>query len=150
MLTSATTVIWAERAGINYDRERYSQSLYGSEELERQRQAEKEKEKQIKTMDKLKEGLSDHRYSIIVGGWAAAMAGAWAYISRDKYMTTSQKIVQVRMWAQGATIAMIIGTAFAAQSERTKLKDHKPVDHSWMTQLKENPEQSSIQKVTTA
>ena len=30
---------------------------------------------------------------------------------------------------------MIIGTAIASQAERTQLRDHRPVDHSWMTQV---------------
>lgn len=89
MLTSATTVIWAERAGIAYDRERYSRSLYGSEELERlkvQREKEGKRWGALGNTEKMKEILSAHRYSIIVGGWATTMAGAWAYISRDKWV----------------------------------------------------------------
>jgi len=127
--------------------------MYGIEELERlktQREKEGKRWGTLGNTEKLKETLNAHRYSIIVGGWATTMAGAWAYISRDKYMTTSQKIVQVRMWAQGATIAMIIGTAIASQAERTQLRDHKPVDHSWMSQMKESPEQSTVPKVTTS
>jgi hypothetical protein len=87
MITSATTVIWAEREGIAYDRERYSQSLYGREELERlkeKRELEGKRWGALGGGDRFKETLSDHRYSIIIGGWAATMAGAWAYISRDK------------------------------------------------------------------
>jgi hypothetical protein len=121
MITSATTVIWAERAGIAYDRERYSQSLYGHEELQRlkeKREVEGKRWDALGGSERFRETLQEHKYSIIVGGWATTMAGAWAYISRDKwvdncffkwvrskmprrYMTFSQKIVQVRMWAQG-------------------------------------------------
>lgn len=87
MLTSATTVIWAERAGIAYDRERYSHSLYGRDELQRlkeKRELEGKRWGALGGSDKFKEMLAEHKYSIIVGGWAATMAGAWAYISRDK------------------------------------------------------------------
>ena len=86
MITSATTVIWAERAGISYDRERYSQSLYGREELERlkeKRELEWKRWSALGGGDRLKQVFKDHRYSFIIGGWATTMAGAWAYISRD-------------------------------------------------------------------
>ncbi|MBH0005030.1 HIG1 domain-containing protein, partial [Pseudoalteromonas sp. SWYJZ12] len=32
---------------------------------------------------------------------------AGAVISRDKYQTTAQKVVQARMWAQGLTIGIL-------------------------------------------
>jgi hypothetical protein len=69
-------------------------------------------------MTKTTRWISANKYSVIMGSWATSMVGAWAVVNRDKcvrfyilyrgvsssfdrYMTFSQKIVQVRMWAQG-------------------------------------------------
>ncbi|PVG03696.1 hypothetical protein CPB86DRAFT_869567 [Serendipita vermifera] len=150
MVTIPTTVILAERAGLRYDHERYSQ---GSEELERaraQKNAELQKLKQMSTLERGKQFVNDHKYSVILSSWAGSMLGAWAIINRDKYMTFSQKIVQVRMWAQGVTIAMIIGTALLSQADRQKAREHPAVDHSWMEHLNQSPEQAKTPKITTA
>ncbi|KAG8804531.1 hypothetical protein FRC17_005948 [Serendipita sp. 399] len=150
MLTSATTVIWAERAGMAYDRRRYS--LQHEEEAKQKQVVVREKqEAEMKSsFETFKQVVNEHKYSVILGSWATTMGIAWTIINRDKYMTFSQKIVQVRMWAQGVTIAMILATAVASQAERRAVKEHPPVDHSWMSQLKANPEETTtVRKVTT-
>ena len=38
------------------------------------------------------------------------MAGSLGIIGRDKYLTTAQKIVQARVWAQGLTVAVLIAS----------------------------------------
>lgn len=42
----------------------------------------------------------------------AAMAGSFGYVWRDKTQTTTQKIIQARMIAQGATILLILGAGY--------------------------------------
>jgi hypothetical protein len=51
-----------------------------------------------------------NKYSIIMGGWAASMAGSFWWVNRDKFMSKSQKIVQARMYAQGLTVLMLLGS----------------------------------------
>jgi len=150
MITSATTVILAERAGLQYDKERYSKALYEREEIQKMKEERASRAEEMGMMTKTTRWISANKYSVIMGSWATSMVGAWAVVNRDKYMTFSQKIVQVRMWAQGVTIAMIIGTALLSQADRQKQKDHPPVDHSWMSQIGESPEDSKVQKVTTS
>jgi hypothetical protein len=43
--------------------------------------------------------------------WAASMAGALGYSFSNKYLTTQQKVVQARMYAQAVTIAVLMASA---------------------------------------
>tara|TARA_R110002003_G_scaffold214_9_gene16083 strand:- start:12979 stop:13356 length:378 start_codon:yes stop_codon:yes gene_type:complete len=40
------------------------------------------------------------------------MAGSWQMVNRNRYLSGSQKLVQARMYAQGATLAALL-TSFA-------------------------------------
>lgn len=48
-----------------------------------------------------------------------------------RHQTTTQKVVQVRMWAQGLTVGLLIGAGILTQSQRKEAAAHRPVDHSW-------------------
>ncbi|KAI1119208.1 hypothetical protein F5Y14DRAFT_125579 [Nemania sp. NC0429] len=52
-----------------------------------------------------------NRYQIVFVSWAAAMAAAWVAVSRNRYLTASQKIVQARVYAQGLTLAVLVASA---------------------------------------
>ncbi|KAI1392870.1 uncharacterized protein F4822DRAFT_392458 [Hypoxylon trugodes] len=53
----------------------------------------------------------ENRYSIVFASWIAAMGIALGVVGRNKYLTTSQKLVQSRMYAQGLTLAVLIASA---------------------------------------
>jgi hypothetical protein len=59
----------------------------------------------------------EHRYSIVFAAWLASMATALALVGRNKYLTTSQKLVQARVYAQGLTLAVVLGTAIFEMSD---------------------------------
>jgi hypothetical protein len=42
------------------------------------------------------------------------MAGSWSMVNRNRYLSGSQKLVQARMYAQGATLAALM-TSFALE-----------------------------------
>ena len=52
-----------------------------------------------------------NRYSIVFGAWVASMAVALGLVGRNKYLTTSQKLVQARVYAQGLTLAVLVASA---------------------------------------
>lgn len=52
----------------------------------------------------------DNRYSIVFASWIASMAVALALVGRAP-MSTSQKLVQARVYAQGLTLAVLIVSA---------------------------------------
>ena len=59
----------------------------------------------------------ENRWGIIGGSWLATMFGSWAVVSRNKYLTGPQKLVQARMYAQGATIAVLLVSGVMASSD---------------------------------
>jgi hypothetical protein len=94
--------IGAEKAGEAYDDKKYSGAYLDMEHR---------KEQQAGFMHYLKE----HKYKCVFGGWVVSMAGSMWYVFRDKYMTSAQKIVQARMYAQASTIILLFATlAFSA------------------------------------
>jgi hypothetical protein len=52
----------------------------------------------------------DNRYSIVFASWLASMAVALAIVGRAP-MSTSQKLVQARVYAQGLTLAVLVVSA---------------------------------------
>jgi len=52
-----------------------------------------------------------NRYSIVFGSWLASMGVALAIVGRSKYLSTSQKLVQARVYAQGLTLAVLVASA---------------------------------------
>jgi hypothetical protein len=43
--------------------------------------------------------------------WAASMVGALGYSFSNKFLTTQQKVVQARMYAQAVTVAVLLASA---------------------------------------
>ena len=61
-----------------------------------------------------------NKYKIIMGGWAASLAGSFWVVNRDKFMSKSQKIVQARMYAQGLTVLMLLGSVALSVNQEKK------------------------------
>ncbi|KAI1179108.1 mitochondrial hypoxia responsive domain-containing protein [Nemania sp. FL0916] len=74
---------------------------------------------QESTWQRLKDWGARNRYSIVFSSWLASLGGAVAVINRNRYLTTSQKLVQARVYAQGFTLAvLIISAAFETHDAR--------------------------------
>lgn len=62
------------------------------------------------------------------------MAGSWMYI-QSQPLSFSQKLVQARVWAQGLTVASLIGMAAITQipsaGDALLSKTHSVDDQSW-------------------
>ncbi|KAJ7739891.1 hypothetical protein B0H16DRAFT_1568202 [Mycena metata] len=109
IITAPALSIQAERRGLEYDRSQWEGD--GVRILDMQEHQEMSRWETLSTSDKIADWASRHEYSLIVGGWALSLAVAGGIISRDKYQTTAQKVVQARMWAQGLTIGIILAAA---------------------------------------
>ncbi|KXN72723.1 hypothetical protein CONCODRAFT_83906 [Conidiobolus coronatus NRRL 28638] len=55
--------------------------------------------------------ILDRKYYFMFGTWLGGMSIAGAYLYRKKYMTTSQKLVEARMWAQAITLGSLAAVA---------------------------------------
>ncbi|KND91237.1 Respiratory supercomplex factor 2 [Tolypocladium ophioglossoides CBS 100239] len=61
----------------------------------------------------------DNRYSIVFASWIASMGIALAIVGRAP-MSTSQKLVQARVYAQGLTLAVLIVSAAFEMNDAKK------------------------------
>ncbi|ORY05443.1 hypothetical protein K493DRAFT_310975 [Basidiobolus meristosporus CBS 931.73] len=64
--------------------------------------------------------VAEHRYGIIGATWVAGMTISGLYLSRQKYMTFSQKLVQARMYAQAITIIALTATAGVSMANKNE------------------------------
>ncbi|KAK4248010.1 hypothetical protein C7999DRAFT_40760 [Corynascus novoguineensis] len=111
LVTSSGTfgaIVLAERYSINFQRSHDAMNNYLEES---QRAIEEARRTQLSTRQKLLDWGRENRYTIVFASWIAAMGVAMAMVGRNKYLSTSQKIVQARVYAQGLTLAVLIATA---------------------------------------
>ncbi|EGO02377.1 hypothetical protein SERLA73DRAFT_178283 [Serpula lacrymans var. lacrymans S7.3] len=129
--------IRAEHRGLEYDREHWTGA--GKMELDRKAEAERQRWGEMNVKDKVAEWASKHQLSVIAGSWALSMAVAGNIIMRDKLVPTPHKVVQVRMWAQGLTIGVLIAAGALTHAHRAQAVAirHLPADHSWANLLEE-------------
>lgn len=139
MVIAPCLSIQAERRGLEFDRAHWTGA--GKLELDREAAEEEARWGALTTKAKIGDWATRHQYSIILGSWALSMAVAGSIISRDRHQTLPQKIVQVRMWAQGLTIGVLIGAGILTQSQRQAALQRRPIDHSWRTLLAEQEEE---------
>ncbi|KAI0517188.1 mitochondrial hypoxia responsive domain-containing protein [Xylaria bambusicola] len=81
-----------------------------------QRDAE-ELRKQETPWQKFMQFGQQNRYSIVFGAWAASMGLALGLVSRNRFLSTPQKLVQARVYAQGLTLAVLVASAVFETSD---------------------------------
>jgi len=104
-------VIAADRASAAYDIEHTPEK---KRQVEREREREALLESNKTVFQRSKEWAQENRYPLLFGFWIASMAGSWTMVNRNRYLSGSQKLVQARMYAQGATLAALL-TSFAIE-----------------------------------
>jgi Hypoxia induced protein conserved region len=102
-----TSIIAADRASRRFERARDPQWKYYEKALS---DAEAVRA-QESTFQRLKDWGRENRYPIVGASWVASMIIALALVGRNPYLTTPQKLVQARVYAQGLTVAVLIATA---------------------------------------
>jgi hypothetical protein len=83
-------------------------------QVEREREREALIEGNKNAFQRSKDWAQENRYPLLFGFWIASMAGSWSMVNRNRYLSGSQKLVQARMYAQGATLAALL-TSFAIE-----------------------------------
>lgn len=102
-----TGIVSADKYSRAFEKSRHSEDNY-QDEAERQRQEAKARKSAFqKVMDWGKE----NRYPIVGGSWVASMVIALGLVGRSPHLSTQQKIVQARVYAQGLTLAVLVATA---------------------------------------
>lgn len=120
MPTIATGAFYADQGSVEFDRQVHSSDYTNSKMMEEYRQWNN-----MAMSDKIFHSLNENKYKIIITSWAASLYGSWVLVNRDKIMTTAQKAVQARMYAQGITIILLLGTILLAMKEE-ELEKNKP------------------------
>jgi Hypoxia induced protein conserved region len=70
-----------------------------------------------------------------------------ALTSLFRHQSTSQKVVQARMWAQGLTIGVLIAAGVLTHSQRGEVAKHHNVDHSWRELLDAEAKEAESRKI---
>ncbi|KIJ69844.1 hypothetical protein HYDPIDRAFT_120963 [Hydnomerulius pinastri MD-312] len=129
--------IRAEKKGLEFERRHWTG--VGKTELDRRQHEERERWDALSAKDKVADWASRHQLSVIMGSWAATMGIAGNIILRDPLLTMPQKVVQVRLWAQGLTIGVLIAAGALTHAQRAQaleMRKHN-VDHSWQHLLED-------------
>lgn len=110
LLTSSGTfsaIIAADRSSRNFEIARDPARQYRDEASLQQERLRSEEP----LLKKLKDWGRENRYPIVTASWVASMGIALGLVGKNKYLTTAQKLVQARVYAQGLTLAVLIATA---------------------------------------
>ncbi|EDK42530.1 conserved hypothetical protein [Lodderomyces elongisporus NRRL YB-4239] len=123
MPTISIAAFWADQGSWEFDQMMHQSDYQQEQVLKEYREYNK-----LSLSDKIFTQLNKHKYQIIISAWAASLYGSWVLVNRDKIMTTAQKAVQARMYAQGITIILLLGTILLAmREEEINKKKPKPL-----------------------
>ncbi|EPY50898.1 fungal protein [Schizosaccharomyces cryophilus OY26] len=98
---SAVSVIYADKATVKFEAERYGkfdQIEYSTKHLPWKYRA--------------LYYYNQHKWPIILGTWASTLGLSMYAASRNRYDTLPQKLVQARMYAQGVTVLVLLGSVY--------------------------------------
>jgi hypothetical protein len=131
LITSSGTfgaIVNADRYSTKFQRSQDPKMQY-QDAAQRSREMVRENES---TYQRFMDWGRENRYSIVFASWIASMAVAMAIVGRAP-MSTSQKIVQARVYAQGLTLAvLIVSAAF-------EMNDAKKGEGRWQTVMVVDP-----------
>ncbi|KKA26558.1 hypothetical protein TD95_004267 [Thielaviopsis punctulata] len=83
----------------------------------------------------------ENRYPIVFTSWLASMGVALSIVGRSPYLSSAQKLVQARMYAQGLTLAVLIVTA------AFEMNDAKDGSGRWETVMVLDPNDPEHKKL---
>lgn len=101
-------IIEADRASRSFEIQRHAEVSEYIDETARLLALARENRTQ---KEKIFDWLREHRYPIVTASWLASMGVSLGLVSRNKYLTKTQKLVQARVYAQGLTLLVLVATA---------------------------------------
>ncbi|KAI9277414.1 hypothetical protein BY458DRAFT_504920 [Sporodiniella umbellata] len=99
----------------------------------------KEDEAPLSSFDQSLQYLDKNRWSFIGMSWAVSMVGAFGYSFSNRFLTTQQKVVQARMYAQAVTIAVLMASAGISIYVGDEGKPHKELPDPQLRAVLELP-----------
>ncbi|KAJ2917455.1 hypothetical protein MD484_g2946, partial [Candolleomyces efflorescens] len=140
--------IQGERRGLEYDRSQWEGEtirVLDEKELQAARRWDN-----MTLREKVGDWSFRHQYTLIMGGWAGSLGIAAAIISRNKYQTYPQKIVQARMWAQGLTIGLLIAAGALTHNSKKEMAKETHLDHSWRDIIEQQERDRKLEEAALA
>lgn len=114
--SSLTAIVTADRFSRAFESSRHPEDKY-KDEAERAREL---RESQKSSYERFMDWGKENRYPIVGTSWVVSMAIALGIVGRSPYLSTQQKLVQARVYAQGLTIAVLVATAVFEVGDRGK------------------------------
>ncbi|TID31045.1 hypothetical protein CANINC_000365 [Pichia inconspicua] len=105
----------------------FDYNMYSSEASQKRILEEHQRWNSLNNTEKSVEILSNNKFKIITGLWAASLYGSWWYVNKDHLLTKTQKLVQARMYAQFITVGLLLGTIGLSMYEENMAKEHKKI-----------------------
>lgn len=141
MPTVSAAAFFADQGSFRYDEQKYRSEYF--QKLEDSQLARWEK---MTTTEKIATKLNENKYKIIIGAWAGSLYGSWRIVDRDPYMSTAQKVVQARVYAQGITVVLLLSTLLLSMYESELKKKQPPPVPEWKKYLDEQAEKKAHQQ----
>ena len=141
MPTISSAAFFADQGSVRYDEQKYRSDYYLKLEEEHESKWGK-----MTTGEKIATSLNQHKYKIIIGAWAGSLYGSWRIVDRDPYMSTAQKVVQARVYAQGITVVLLLSTIILSMYEADLKKKQPPPVPEWKRYLDEQAELQAHEK----
>jgi len=145
---SVIAILGGGATNAEWSYERFIRSQWNDPSADRLVQAQAHEQDQWASMsprEKVVRWAVQNKYKVVIGSWAASMLGSAAFIfARNPTQTFSQKLVQCRMVAQGATVAVLIASAGLSRiqfDDDAELFEDKPED-AWKQMIEQTPERS--------
>jgi len=110
LITSSATfgaIVNADRFSIAYQRSRDPANFY-VDDAHRALEMARENESNYR---RFMGWGREHRYSIVFASWLASMAVALTVVGRNRFLTSAQKLVQARVYAQALTVLVLVASA---------------------------------------
>ncbi|CAO1629797.1 unnamed protein product [Sympodiomycopsis kandeliae] len=141
-VTLSSGVIAADKAGIAFERGGYSDQ---GARLERKTLSREEQQWQdLSIADKALTWTKENKFSVVAGSWVASLGGSFAYIQYQP-LSFAQKLVQARVYAQGLTLASLLGmaaiTSIPSAGDKIIEEHNHASDHSWKEMIGEMDKQ---------
>jgi len=119
LVTSSGTfaaIVCADRNSRAFETSRHPEKTYEDEATREREFVEARKSRFQRVMDWGKE----NRYPLVGASWVASMIIALSLVGRNPYLSTQQKLVQARVYAQGLTLAVLLASAAFEIGDRGK------------------------------
>ncbi|KAK6460528.1 hypothetical protein DFJ63DRAFT_230382 [Scheffersomyces coipomensis] len=139
MPTVSMGAFFADQGSWDFDKQMHSSEYSEKLVIEEYRQWN-----EMALNEKIFTSLNKNKYPIIISAWAASLYGSWVLVNKDKIMTGAQKAVQARMYAQGITIILLLGTIVLSMKEKELEKSRPPPVPEWKRIIDEKQAEESL------